>query len=193
MSKAQARIHDDIVVADTCLQGAIGQLRQGFVDIAHNIPAVVGHSGRAAELDGAPVHEAHRQAGLGHGAVHVWVGGTTGDIIDHVDAGLRSGFGNRGPHRIHGGLNPLLVQRLDDGHDAALFLLGSHAHRARAGGLAADIDHVRAGFHEVAGVVERIVDVDPAPAIGEGILRDVDDAHDQRAAGNSEIADCHCC
>ena len=57
----------------------------------------------------------------------------------------------------------------------------------RPGGLTADVNHVSALRHEFAGVVDGGIDVQPLTAIGEGILRDVDNAHHQRALGNGQI------
>ena len=158
--------------------------------IAHHIAAVVGATGRGAKgafLQRAPVHQAHGHAGLGHRAIHLRIGQATGDVINHVHTGRCRRAGHRGAHRIHGGADAQLAQCLNDGNHAALFDVRLHPHRTRPGGLTTDVNHVRALRHEFAGVVDGGIDVQPLTAIGEGILRDVDNAHHQRALGNTQI------
>ena len=188
--KAQARIEHDIIAAHAGRQRIIRQSLEGLMHIAHHIATVVGATGRGAKgafLQRAPVHQAHGHAGLGHRAIHLRISQATGDVINHVHAGRCGRTGHRGAHRIHGGADAQLTQRLNDGNHAALFDVRLHPHRTRPGGLTADVNHVRALRHEFAGVVDGGIDVQPLTAIGEGILRDVDNAHHQRAVGNGQI------
>ena len=137
-------------------------------------------AGRGAEcalLQRTPVHEAHGHAGLGHRAIHLRIRQATRDIINHVHAGCCRRTCHRGAHRIHGGADAELAQGLNDGHHAALLDVRLHADRARAGGFAADVNHVSTLCHELAGVINGGIKVQPPAAIGKGILRNVDDAH----------------
>ena len=76
-------------------------------------------------------------------------------------------------------------QGLDDRDDPGQLLVGGDRARARAGGLAADVDHVGAlGGHGEAvgdGVLEGVVEA----AVGEGVRRDVEDPHDERPPGGA--------
>ena len=80
------------------------------------------------------------------------------------------------------------MQRLDDRDHAVGLFLRLHAHRTRAGGFAAHIDHIRALFHQLAGMSGGGVKVEPPPAIGKGILRSIYDAHDERALRDGQFS-----
>ena len=73
----------------------------------------------------------------------------------------------------------------DDGQDAAQFFVGGQgafvAEGRRAGAFAADVQDVRAGLGQRVGVADRRVRAGVQAAVGEGVGRDVEDAHDQGA------------
>ena len=155
--------------------------------VACDVAAVVGGTRCVAEDVGAPVHQAHGQIRLRHHAVHLRVGEAGGDVVDHVHPGGRGDARRRGAHRVHGGANPLRMQVLDDGAHALGFYLGRHPDRAGARRLRPDIDDVRAAGDERAGVIQRTVEVEPAPAVGKGVGRDVHNAHHQRPSGHGQL------
>ena len=158
--------------------------------VAHYIAAVIRRARRGSErafLQRAPVHEADRHPSISHNGIHFGICETAGDIVNHVHPGRGRSGGNRGAHRIHRGANALLVQCLDDRDHAVGFFLCFHAHRARAGGFAAHIDHVRTLFHQLAGMIGGGVKVEPPPAIGKGILCNIHDAHDERALRDGQL------
>src|SRR5439155_27358763 len=65
----------------------------------------------------------------------------------------------------------------------AQLLVGRDRLGARAGGLAADVEDRRAFADEVLAVGDRRARVEPEAAVGEGVRRDVDDAHDAEGRG----------
>src|SRR5699024_1637956 len=68
----------------------------------------------------------------------------------------------------------------DDGHDAAQLFVLIDADGPRPRRLASDIDDVGAGVDEFEAVGDGPVMVEIASAVGEGVGRDVEDAHDLR-------------
>ena len=152
--------------------------------------AVVGGAGGGLEALGTPVHETHRQARLCHHAVHVFVGQPPGDVVDEVHAGLRRGERRGGAHRVHGGADALVVQKAHHGaHPLGLDVRG-HAGGAGTGRLGADVDDVRAGGDQLARVRQRRARVEVAPAVGERVRGDVEDAHDRSAARGGKLRKC---
>ncbi len=67
----------------------------------------------------------------------------------------------------------------DDGEDAADLFIGVHRGGTGAGGLAADVDDVGAFGDELETVLDGAAGVAEVAAVGEGIGRDIEDAHDQ--------------
>ncbi len=68
----------------------------------------------------------------------------------------------------------------DDGQDAAELLVDRHRIGARARGFAADVEDVGAIVDHLQPVGDGARRVEPPPAIGERVGRDVDDPHDER-------------
>ena len=162
--------------------------------VAHHVTAVVGATSRGTELHGAPMHQAHGQPGIGHRGVHLFIREAARDIIDEVYAGLGRGTGHGSAHGVDGGLDSLFVERTDHRNHALLLDVLLHTHRSRPGpgGFAADVDHVSARGDQLVSMRERGIDVDPAPAVRKRIFGDVHDSHDQGAAGDGQVTNCHC-
>ncbi len=116
------------------------------------------------------------------------------DVVDDLGSGLDGAAGCGGVVGIDGedGLRTLLKQRLDDGKDSGLFFFRGKRGGVRTGGFAAEIEDVGAliEHHEglrdgtFGGVLGRIVEA----AVGEGVGRDVEDAHDEGSATERECA-----
>ena len=133
------------------------------------------------------VHDAHAAAGFHGQRQHGRIARQRSHVVDDFGAGVNrvpSHQGLRGVDR--NGQVGLLGKRPDDGHDAAKFFLNVDRLRAGAGALAADVEDVgpfggqpQAMFHGGVGVQE-------APAVGEAVRRDVDDAHQQRKPAEGE-------
>ena len=86
------------------------------------------------------------------------------------------------------GRSVFLHERADDGHDPAKLLLNVDRLGAGAGALAADVEDVGPLGGQPQAVFHGGVGVEEAPAVGEAVGRDVDDAHQQRKLAEGERA-----
>ena len=109
------------------------------------------------------------------------------DVVEDVRPHLHGLFGRRGMVGVDGngdgaGGQELFKQR----QQARLLFLRRQRRRARPRGFRADVDEVRAVRGHLAHVRERGLGRVIAAAIGKGIRRDVEDAHDERAAADGQ-------
>jgi hypothetical protein len=81
-----------------------------------------------------------------------------------------------------------LGEPLDHRMDALQLLVHRDRGGAGAGGFAADVQHVRTVIDHPSRVRDGARPVEEPPAVGEGVGRDVEDPHDERALGAIERA-----
>ena len=82
---------------------------------------------------------------------------------------------------------PAAAEALDHRDGAVELLGGGHGLRARARGRSADVENRGALRHQLEAVLLRGVRVEEAPAVGERVGGDVDDAHDRVRAHGAEV------
>lgn len=74
------------------------------------------------------------------------------------------------------------------GQNAIEFLLGRNSERARPRGFAADVEDVRTGAFHLKRVLDGAARIEKFAAVGEAVRRDVENAHDERALAEHELA-----
>ena len=134
----------------------------------------------------APVHRDEGQPVGRDPGHHLGVGQAARDVVDDGGPRLHRCPRDRGPHRVDGDDRALGGQRRDERDDAAQLLLDRRALGSGSRRLTAHVDDVGAGRHDVAAVRDGGVRLEPLPAVGEGVGRHVDDAHDERAVGHRQ-------
>ena len=115
--------------------------------------------------------------------------GARGDVVDDVRAGLegrRRDLGLRGVHRQHC-IRQGASEFRDDWNNPAQFLEGIHRRGPRAGGLSAHIDDVGAAAEHLEAAADGCSGLEMAAAVGEGIGRAVEDAHNNRPWARPEL------
>ena len=127
------------------------------------------------------VHEHYRQAGLGHDPQ----GGGTVPQGRHVVDDARPSVGGAA-HDLgvagvdgEGGAN-LLGEGRDDGDDAPQLLVQADGLGARPGRFPADVEDIGTFGLQLQAMGDGGLRIEPAPAVGEAVGRDVDDAHEAR-------------
>jgi len=102
------------------------------------------------------------------------------DVIDHVRAGRQRLAHHERPAGVDRQWLAAIAQRIDHRHHAIEFFFGRDRRRAGSGRFAADIDDVDAVGDHLLRMRQRQLERIEAATIGEGIGRDVQDAHHQR-------------
>ena len=92
----------------------------------------------------APVHEDPRHPGLRDHPGHRGVGEATGHVVDDRRPGLQNGLGDRGARGVDADRHALGDELAHHRQHPAQLLGGVDPAGARAGGLATDVDQVRA-------------------------------------------------
>ena len=137
------------------------------------------------------VHEDHPGAGLPDHGEHLRVPGPR-DVVHDQRTGIEGGPGHgRLPRVDRDGNGDLRGERLDHGGDAVPLLLGRDRIRSRTGRLAADVDEVGALVDHLDPTDHGSAVIEVQPPVGEGVGRDVQDAHDEGplAAVDLDVSD----
>jgi hypothetical protein len=179
LGEAEAGVDDDAVGGDAAGQDGL-DTRVQFVDDFGDDVGVLAADVAALE-EAAPVHDDEGGAGVGDGRDHAGVGEAAADVVDEGGTGREGPFGDGGAHGVDGDRDPLGGQAADDGDDAAQFLGLVDPGGSGAGGLAADVDQVRALGDQVEATLDGGRGVEEAAAVGEGVGGDVHDSHDRAA------------
>ena len=109
-------------------------------------------------------------------------------VVDDAGAGLQCGAGDGGLYGVNRKRNfDARRQLFDHRHDAAQFLGFSHRLRARARGFAAEVENFRALRDQLQRVRDGPGRIKKFSAVGKGVGRDVDDAHDERRPRENEF------
>ena len=138
----------------------------------------------------AGVHQdgaaAERGAGGGHGRVPE----VAADVVDDLGAGLDGEAGGFGVVGVDGedGVGAGGEDGAEDGQYAGLLFGGGDGDGVGAGGFAAEVEDVGAFVEHCERVVEGGGGVEELAAVGEGVGRDVEDAHDERPRAEREGA-----
>jgi hypothetical protein len=135
------------------------------------------------------VHQDVRRAETGHRGEHLPVGQAARHVVDHDGTGGHRGLGDDRAHRVDRDVHSLARQPLDDRDDPTELLVDRRAQRSGPGGLAAHVDQVGPARGQVDPVGDGAVVVEVAPAVGERVGRDVEDAHHQAARRTGQAVD----
>jgi len=130
------------------------------------------------------VHQDCSAAELSAGGGHVLVPEMAAHVVDDLGSGFDGAACGGGVEGVHGedGAGLCFEDGFDGGEDAGLLLVGAEGRGVGAGGFAADVEDgctfvehlerlLEGSFGRVVGGVEEA-------AVGEGIGRDIEDAHD---------------
>ena len=140
------------------------------------------------------MHEDGATFEVGHGLRHFRVPAKRAHIVDDLGARFNGCSGDVRFIRVNrdDGLGALLLDALNHRQDAFEFLLladdfgrlaflrwtGAGDLCSRARGFASDVDDVGALVEQMQGLCERLLGVEELTSVGEGVWRDVHDAHD---------------
>jgi len=185
LAEADAGVDPDLGHAGG--HGAAGTLDHETVDLGHHVPVVgVGlHGpGLALHVHGHPAGPGGRRHLPQRGRDVVDEGGADGQgglghlPLDGVDGDADAGSaGALGGVSVSGGPG----QGLDDRDDPPQLDLDGDGLGAGPGGFAAHVDDVGALGHHLEPVRHRALEGVVEAAVGEGVRRHVEDAHDERA------------
>ena len=133
------------------------------------------------------MHRDHVNADVGDRGRHGSVGKACRDIVDENRTRLDRGSCDARVHGVDRDRNALTGQRRDHRDDAASLFVRGHRLRSRTSRFPAHVNDVRSGCCKAKSVRDRRVGREVATAIAEGIGRDVEDAHDERALGLGKL------
>ena len=178
LGKTDARIGEQRVGAHAGVDCRVDPRAQLVADLAHDIVVVSFGAHRARRSAG--VHHDQHGVGVGDDAQHVGIGGTAGHVVhDHRARLERRGRdgGLRGvdAHRDRGAGN----QRAHDRKGAPELFIEVDGIGAGPGRLAPDIENGRPGSGQRQAVIHGRSGIGEAAAVGEGVGRDVDHAHER--------------
>lgn len=185
LGEAEPRVDDDAVGGHPRAERVVDALGQFGPDVGDHV-AVDGQLAHGTRVP-APVHEHPRAAGVTHDPGHVRVGQPAGDVVDHRRTGGQGRLGDPGPGRVDADRHARGGQLADDREHPADLGVGVHPVRARPGGLASHVDELRAVVAQTDAVSDGGVEVGVPSAVGEGVGRDVEDAHHHRGRGPYQI------
>ena len=120
------------------------------------------------------------------------------DVVDDLGSGFDGAASGGGVEGVDGedGVGFLFEDGFDDGEDAGLFFVGGEGSCVGASGFAAQVEDVGALFEELEGLGEGslggVLGGVEVAAVGEGVGRDVEDAHEdgplaQRKGAGAEV------
>ncbi len=134
------------------------------------------------------VHANVTGANLGDHFPHCVVAAVRRHVVDDAGAGGERGARNGGFHRVNRKRNFRLGRKFfDDWKNAAQFFGFIHRFRAGPRGFAADVQNLRALRDQFQRVGDGFSRIKKFSAVGKGIRRDVDDAHDERRAREAKF------
>ena len=187
LREAQARVKNQVLRQHAGGQQALAQSGQLLDDLGDHAARVLRQAVHG--LGGtAGVHQDVRHLQLGGGFNHFVAYVQTGHVVDDVGTGGDGGAGGLRVHGVHADGGAHLRDCLDDGQDAALFLLHADAHGTGAGGLTANVDNGGALGNHAGGVGDGVDGGVVLAAVAERVGGDVQDAHDEGALGGKRIA-----
>ena len=129
------------------------------------------------------VHQADVGTGVGDHSCEVGIRAQRSDVVDHVRPGLQRHLRHVRLHRIDGDGDIAPAPDLfDDRNDALDLRFLGHRLGAGSGRLAADVDDRRAVRLHPQRRINRCGSIEVHAAVGEGVGRHVDDAHDRGSA-----------
>ena len=134
------------------------------------------------------VHANVTRAQFRHNPPHRIVFAIGRHVVDDAGAGLQCGARDGGLHGVNRKRNfDARHQLFDHRYDAAQFLGFADRLRPGARGFAAEVENFRALRDQFQRVRDGLGRIKKFSAVGKGIGRDVDDAHDERRARKNEF------
>ena len=140
------------------------------------------------------MHEDGSAAELGAGGRHIFVPEVAADVVDDLGSGFDGAAGGGGVEGVDGedGFGLCFEDGFDCGEDAGLLFVGGEGSGVGAGRFAADIEDCCAFVEHLEGLLEGSFGcvarrVEEA-TVGEGVGRNVEDAHDDGLLAEGEDA-----
>jgi hypothetical protein len=194
LAEAEAGVQDDFVARDTGGSGGLEALGEFGEDEGKDLVWRERWEGWPVLRAASGMHQDGSAVEVGAGGGHVGVPEVAADVVDDFCSGFDGVAGGAGVEGVDGedGFGTSLEDGFDDGEDAGLFFFGGEGRGVGAGGFAPDVEDVGAfvehrhglgegAFGSVLGGVE-------VAAVGERVGCDVEDAHDEGSAAQSECA-----
>ena len=169
LAKADARVQDDLLPADSRRPGDGQRLPQVIANIVHKIAVL-----RCISV----VHQAAGHLVLGDQLRHPLVIFQAPDVVDHVGPSLQRCLYHRTLVAVYGdGDIKVFLDHLNGGHHPVDLLLNTDLLMAGAGGFTANIDDGGPVFDHIGGVTLGHFHVRPLAAVGKGVRRHIQNAH----------------
>ncbi len=181
LGEAQSRVHDDLLFADPGCVKFVADAGQFCHHFAGHV-LVLGQGVHGAGV-AAAVREDIRRSGRRHQLSHLRLDGQPGNVVDDGGAGFQGSSGRGGVGGVDADQGARLDQGFDDGDHPALLFLRAHVLGIGARRFTADVDDVRPGVEHPQAGRDGAVRRGVLSAVAEGVRGDVQDAHDQGAAG----------
>jgi hypothetical protein len=190
LAEAEAGIENDLVGGDA---GGVGEregVAQAGEDEGEDLFGRERREGGPVLRAAAGVHQDGAALEAADGAGHGWVPEEAADVVDDLGAGFDGAAGGGGVVGVDGENRGGAVEEdgVYDGKDAGLLLFGRDGGGGGSGGLAAEIEEVRAFVEHAEGLIDRGLGGKEMAAVGEGVGGDVEDAHDAGVAAEREGA-----
>ncbi len=184
LAEADSRVHPDPLLVHPLRDRELDPLGQERLDVVDHVVVarVLLHRPRVPEH----VHQRQLAAAIGAERGQLRLGPQRGDVVDDLRAGVERRLGHRalgGVDRDGRGRLAFPSQPLHHGQHPVQLLRSIHRLRARTGGLAADVEDVRALAGQLAPVRDRPLGVQELAPVREGVGGDVDDPHQPRHRG----------
>ena len=142
----------------------------------------VRHIARGAGKPATPMlHDVQAVGMVGHHMRQFAVQLAAGHVVDDLRAMFERGQRHRSARGVDGQHRPFGNQRVHSAQHTGLLVGFADAFGSRTGGFRSDVDDVGTGFHHRLAMGFGRLRSKPEAAVGEGILRDVEHAHHQRA------------
>ncbi len=185
LGETKSRVEDQPIARDPAARRPADRR----LELSHNLAGDVAVHGPAIHLGGASavVHQHERSAGARDDRREVGVVLQATDVVDDRCARGHGVACDRGLVGVDRHRHATVTrQRCDDRQHASQFLAGVDGLGAGPRRLAANIQNVGAVGNHLQAIVDCSRGVESPSAVGEGVRRDVDDPHDERAATQIE-------
>lgn len=193
-AEAEAGVQDDFVARDAGGSGGFEALGEFGEDEGKDLVRRERWEGWPVLRAASGVHQDGSTVEVGAGRGHAGVPEVAADVVDDFGSGFDGVAGCSGVEGVDGedGLGTLLEDGFDDRDDARLFFFGGEGCGVGTGGFAPDVEDVGAFVEHRHGLGEgpfgSVLGGVEVAAVGERVGCDVEDAHDECSAAQSERA-----